>query len=180
MNETHDNDCGCDEDYIPPFFPDCQPRKPVPSCEICVHSSYDPGDWDVGIAPGWECECGDVSEDLLETVSDIEVLAQQCGHFNPPIVESCTNCDEPMNIPETEVEFWGPCSFDGVDEPCCSKECADLEAIKDQQEVDDPTAYEPNPGPCPHGNDPADCNACLMYGDFLADCAREDRIFGRR
>lgn len=33
---------------------------------------------------------------------------------------------------------------------------------------------------CPHGNDPADCDACMVAADFAYDAAREARAFGRR
>ena len=32
---------------------------------------------------------------------------------------------------------------------------------------------------CAHGNDPAECEACMVESDFNHDAAREDRMFGR-
>jgi hypothetical protein len=32
---------------------------------------------------------------------------------------------------------------------------------------------------CPHGEPPHECNACMVAGDYAADAAREDRVFGR-
>lgn len=32
---------------------------------------------------------------------------------------------------------------------------------------------------CPHGEEPSECNACMVESDIAYDSAREDRIFGR-
>ena len=35
-------------------------------------------------------------------------------------------------------------------------------------------------GECPHGESPADCDACMRLGDEAFDAARESRVFGGR
>ena len=47
--------------------------------------------------------------------------------------------------------------------------------------VDDGTSEPPAPPPtCPHGEPWHECNSCMTRGDFLYDCQREARAFGRR
>ena len=36
------------------------------------------------------------------------------------------------------------------------------------------------PEACPHGELWHECGACMAHGDFLSDCQREARAFGRR
>ena len=56
---------------------------------------------------------------------------------------------------------------------CCGKVEDDDD---DDLGIDEP---EPLADRCPHGDDPAECDACFAHSDFLHDCAREDKFFGR-
>lgn len=158
-------------------------------CALCVFHTVDPGDWDVGIDPSIECTCEAVDPEVLETVEDVKARPGYCGHFTPRMAEYCGHCKAPINRPHHEVAHWAVTHFYADEpEPMCSQACAEAANRKVQelweedqrQEAEFAARFADAPAaPCPHGEHPGECAACLAYGDFRADAAREARVFGR-
>lgn len=168
-------------------------KKLKRSCENCLHMEYEPGDPSVGM-PG-EIYCGLEKLDewctrMYETCpsgrSEFEFLAEHCNSYDPVMADKCGFCKEPMPIPLTEVEHWCDEPFADYPVPACSEACAVASHAATErmiQEMNTPVEhdflFDERESECPHGKNPAECNACMEYGDFKADCAREERMFGR-
>lgn len=98
------------------------------------------------------------------------------GYWEPP-EDGCRVQDEVDDLIES-----GECTEAVGD----TEDCPLWVEIQPEPDVSDPPLEDDLNGIlmitelCPHGNPPEECNDCMVYGDFVADATREDRIFGRR
>ncbi len=66
----------------------------------------------------------------------------------------------------------------GAIQECLALKAGEEELNKAAEEWEE--MQKEDKSPCPHQNDPGECNACMIASDLAYDAAREDRHFGRR
>ena len=103
--------------------------KPIATCFECTHAHLSVG-YDgerygnppsAPEPPMAECTRADIPHEIFEMTE--EEAANHCGHFDPLMAESCSNCGQSMNVPAWLWPYWAGNWADK--EPCCCQECLD-------------------------------------------------------
>jgi len=148
-------------------------------CHYCEHHEWELGEPDCGYPDTLYCG--------LEHNNATLDYAMHCPDYSAIPAGNCGFCGDLIPGDLSDVKHWCDEPFADQPSPACSVECviASTAKVERQLREDEQAAQEiaemmrEEQQTCPHGNDPVECNTCMEYGDFRADCAKEDRHFGR-